>query len=130
MNHVYSIMSINVKISVSSTYQFLIYFLHIDLDTYLEPTRSRCGNIFSPEKLLSKNKINFLKPWKDPYEDKKGANDAKKTFVAKKDIKIDTLIKNSGINSNAGVMRLLRHLKKARLEELQQSQRTGPDTEA
>ena len=123
-------MSINVKISVSSTYQFLIYFLHIDLDTYLEPTRSRCGNIFSPEKLLSKNKINFLKPWKDPYEDKKGANDAKKTFVAKKDIKIDTLIKNSGINSNAGVMRLLRHLKKARLEELQQSQRTGPDTEA
>ena len=103
---------------------------HIDLDTYLDPTRSRCGHIFSPEKLLSKNKINFLKPWKDPYENQKGAQDDKKAFVARKDIKIDTLIKNSGINSNAGVMRLLRHLKKARLEELQQRQMTGPDTEA
>ena len=47
----------------------LYYSFLIDLDSYLDPTRSRCGHIFSPEKLLSKNKINFLKPWKDPYED-------------------------------------------------------------
>ena len=40
------------------------------------------------------------------------------------------MIKNSGISSNAGVMRLLRHLKKARLEELQQRHHEGPDTEA
>jgi len=38
-----------------------------DLDLYVDPSsKSRCGKIFSPENLLAKNKVDSLRPFRDP----------------------------------------------------------------
>lgn len=43
-----------------------------DLNDIIKPeSKSRCGKIFSPEKLMAKSKVDALKPWVDENARKK-----------------------------------------------------------
>ena len=118
------IVNYNSVVALVSVFFHDNHSFSLDLNNVIyNPSQSRCGKIFSPENLLAKSKIDSLKPWVDPVavEIKNKAIKNKEPEVKSKiDFQdIDTKQLNMACTgNNTGVLRLLRHLKKARLEKL------------
>ena len=82
-------------------------------------SKSRTGGIFCPENFISKNRVDQLRLGTEPiinraYVSSNETNLKIETDIAKK-------VKHMKTNDNSGVQRLLRHLKKAKLEQIQLS---------
>ena len=55
-------MTLKNKFLVSFVFSLILIS---DLDKYIDNSNSRCGRIFSPENLMSKNKVDQLRPYRN-----------------------------------------------------------------
>jgi hypothetical protein len=88
------------------------------LDHYVDPkSKSRTGGIFSPENFIAKNRVDQLRLGTEPIINR--AYVTSKEINYKNEVDIIKKVKHMKTTDTSGVQRLLRHLRKAKLEQIQ-----------